>query len=796
VSPAWKSKLARLSHMSWDEIRTRGGQEFYKRSELARYRLGQPQTLPAIAPTARPRPHFFFPAGAAQERANLLRAHLPAVALEILHRADDIRRHHFDLLGYEDLDYGTEIDWHSDRVHGKRAPRDPWFTIPFLDFSVVGDHKITWELNRHQYFVTLAKAWLLSHDEKYIRELVTQWKSWVGANPYPLGINWGSSLEAAFRSLSWIWSDHLLEGAPGLAEFRVELLPSLALHGRYIERYLSTYFSPNTHLIGEAAALFFIGTLYPEIARAARWREKGWNILLQETRRQVRPDGVYFEQSLHYHVYALDFFLHARALAAMQGIPVPAEYDAALNKMLAVVEALSQAGPPEGFGDDDGGRLFDPRRNRTEHMVDPLATGTLIYGRNDLLAARLTEESIWMFGQSAIDALDSRNSRAVPTSAAFRDGGIYVFGDSQPAANQIVVDAGPQGIGRSGHGHADALSLRLGMNGRRWLVDGGSGVYIAADPADRNVLRRTAAHNTLRVDGLDQAEIDGPFSWTVLPETRLDNWTSGKSFTYFAGSHNGYARLADPVTHSRCVVKINGGPMLVRDVALGSQEHDLEVRWHFANDLEATNVRDHYITVSIAEEGAREEFLDLIMPEQSIWQMEVTRTLISPVYGKFEKAPLLRAHARVRLPAEVATLLSLRTTRPESNSRFVSLPQKAVHTYRWVEGDSRHEFCFALDKRPWDCGPWFSDAEFFYQRIEGESLAHLVVVGGTYLAWQGREVLRAAAPSEFFEWRKADGLLHSEPNRFSVSPLFYEFTGGAILPADSSLISSTYAEKP
>jgi hypothetical protein len=131
------------------------------------------------------------------------------------------------------------------------------------------------------------------------------------ANPYPLGINWGSALEVAFRSLSWIWVDQMLSDAPGYTELRAKLLPALAFHGRYIERYLSTYFSPNTHLLGEAVALFFLGTLYPQIAAASRWQQIGWKIVLQAAQRQVRPDGVYLEQSLHYHVYALtSYFIH------------------------------------------------------------------------------------------------------------------------------------------------------------------------------------------------------------------------------------------------------------------------------------------------------------------------------------------------------------------------------------------------------------------------------------------------------------------------------------------------------
>jgi hypothetical protein len=794
VPSGWQNKLARLSQMNWDEIRTRIRQEFHKHSELVLYRMGvQRAAIPSHESPGR-QPEFFFPRSGAQERAGHVRAHFPAEALEILHQADDLRRHSFHLLGYEDLDYGAEIDWHLDRVHGKLAPLDPWFKIPFLDFAVVGDHKVTWELNRHQHLVTLAKAWLLSNDDKYVREIIAQFRSWIKANPYPLGINWGSSLEVAFRSLSWIWVDQLLAGAPSHSEFHKELLPALAFHGRYIERYLSTYFSPNTHLLGEAAALFFIGTLYPQIATASRWQQSGWRILLEEAQRQVRSDGVYFEQSLHYHVYALDFFLHARLLAAKNGISIPVEYDSSLGRMLDVVQALSQAGPPEGFGDDDGGRVFNPRRNRTEQMTDPLAIGAVLYHRKDLSAARLTEESIWLFGQQAAEAFCNATPHPRPVSAAFPDGGLYILADSQPFPQQIVVDAGPQGIGHCGHGHADALSVRLTMNGQRWLVDAGSGVYISADSSDRHAFRGTAAHNTMQVDGMDQAKPDGPFSWSVIPTTRLENWTTGKTFSYFAGSHDGYTRLADPVTHCRYVVKINGGPALVRDLALGQQEHDLEVPWHFSPELEVRQTRENAWVASKAD--VDESALSMIVPAETIWQMEITRSLTSPAYGKFQPAPLARLHACLRLPAEIATLLQPNSAAIDRPGNLVSMRQAAVQVYEWVEESANHRFCFALDKRPWNFGPWFSDAEFLYCRIAADNLTHLIVVGGTYVAWQGRELLRAPRPSSFFEWRKQDELLHAEPDRFSISPLFQELTGGAILPAATSNITSTYAEKP
>ena len=210
---------------------------------------------------------------------------------------------------------------------------------------------------------------------------MAQWRSWIKANPYPLGINWGSTLEVAFRSLSWIWVDQLLAAAAECADFRAELRRRSRFTGVTLSDICLLIFLLTRTCWGKRLRCSFLGTLYPQMPGAARWKESGWEIVLREAGRQVRPDGVYFEQSLYYHVYALDFFLYARWLASRNRIEIPPAYDAVLGRMLDVVAALAQAGPAEGFGDDDGGRLWNPRRNRTEQMTDPLALGAVMYSQ-------------------------------------------------------------------------------------------------------------------------------------------------------------------------------------------------------------------------------------------------------------------------------------------------------------------------------------------------------------------------------------------------------------------------------
>ena len=741
----WREIGKRLVRMDRAELRDRVRQELGKRQDGVLSHLGVDFARRSRNSAAHKAGTFFFSPDSVPDILSLLRQRLPGQAERIVEQANKILNHRFDLLGYENLDYGSPVDWHLDAVHGKRAPRRLFYNIRYLDFEEVGDSKVTWEANRHQHLVTLAKAYRLTGDHNYLDETLRQWRHWQADNPYPIGINWVSSLEAAFRTFSWIWTYQLLKGSQHLPDLRNEWLRALALHGRHIERYLSTYFSPNTHLLGEGVGLFFLGVLCPELTAADRWKSRGWEIILQEADRQVRADGFHFEQSTYYHVYALDFFLHSAVLASLNGISIPRSFEATLDKMLAALCLLGRCGLPPRFGDDDGGRLFDPRRNRAEHLLDPLATGAILFQSGDYKAAasELREETLWLLGAEGVRRWDELEASRPPMhSAALQDSGFYLL-TSQNPSGQLIVDAGPQGTQSGGHGHADALSICLQSQGRSLLIDPGTYQYVG-EHSERDLFRGTAMHNTLRVDGADQAESATAFSWRRLTQAKAEQRIQGRSFDLLVASHDGYERLPHPVTHRRWVLSLRNGVYLVRDTVEGAGKHRLDISWHLGQEMQL--VEEGVFRVKDASHG-----LAVLPGHAQGWAQEVNRASWSPAYG--QKAPMtaLNFGTWTELPAEFTVLLvTLEEAhrRPGSFARIREEQEDVlVSAYRYQSMDHEYSFFFAEGGKGWRHGAASSDAEFLcWGRKQGAVDQTLVLCNGTYAVIDDGPELRCKRP--------------------------------------------------
>ncbi|MEJ7699130.1 MAG: heparinase II/III family protein [Pyrinomonadaceae bacterium] len=365
-----------------------------------------------------------------------LRRHFPDEENRIINRANRICEGLFDLLGYENLRFGGKIpDWHFDPISQKTSSKLHWSTIEEVNAAETGDKKIIWELNRHQYFTILGRAYWLTKDERYAETLVAHLESWFAENPPKVGINWLSSLEVAFRSISWIWAFYFFKNSPRLtSEIFVKMVKYLYLHARHLETYLSTYFSPNTHLTGEALGLYFLGAFLPELEEAKRWKKVGYKILLDATDFQIRADGGYCEQSSHYHRYTTDFYTNLLILRQLEGAQIERKHLEKLNQLLEFLLFITEPnGKTTLFGDDDGGRFYFLDERPITDFRPTLTLGAVLFGRGDLkfAAKEASAELLWLLGAEGLrkfDELEAFEPKEV--SKAFKTSGFFAMRDS------------------------------------------------------------------------------------------------------------------------------------------------------------------------------------------------------------------------------------------------------------------------------------------------------------------------------------------------------------------------------
>lgn len=501
----------------------------------------------------------------------------PGAAADAAARADRILNGRYDLLGYRGVHCArrdTHIDWHADPVHGRRAPERFYSDVPFLN-PEIGDHKIIWELNRHQHWLQLGRAAWLTGETHYAHEIIRQFDSWLEQNPPLTGINWASMLEIGLRAISWTWALHALlairepVGSAWLVDFAVALDRSLT----HVERHLSYYFSPNTHLTGEALALYVVGTALPELAGSGRWADTGRRVLLDEIERQILSDGGHVERSTHYQRYTLDFYLLATLTARSAGDDLAAQRFADASDRLATFTRTIAAddGQLPRLGDDDGGMLWPLTGRPCGDVRDSLSVAAAVLGRADLAPWGTCEEVLWIAGP---DAGVPPGAAAPLATRLLSPTGYFVARDD--SGSHAVFDVGPHGYMNGGHAHADALALTLVVEGRPLLIDPGTSTYTMR-PELRDRMRSSMSHNTITVDDRSQSVPGGPFHWQSAAHARVLAARQNPAFDWIEAAHDGYEGLV----HRRTVIRSADAGWLIADVIEGHGRHVAAAHWHF-----------------------------------------------------------------------------------------------------------------------------------------------------------------------------------------------------------------------
>ncbi len=765
------SKLKKLRGRSYDELMVRGHQALSALGE--RHGWSRQTRLPTdssirtlftstnispsdIRKTFAP-PHTFF-AGMRNRPATIeaLKNRWPKSAESIIRRADQIRAGKFDLLGYKSLWFGDPIDWHLEPVAGRRAPLIHWSRFNELDATSFGDQKIVRELGRHQYYICLGQAYWLTGHERYASTFVSHLESWMDQNPPKIGTHWGSSLEIAFRSISWLWSFYFFNESAAFSDAVFnKALSFLYLNARHLETYLSTYFSPNTHLTGEALGLLYIGTVLPQFREASRWRLTGEQILLEQLPIHIRPDGVYFEQSSYYHRYTADIYTHFLILEENSGNEASPEVR---SKIELLMEHLMYITRPDGttpiFGDDDGGRLMFFDSSQANDFRAVLSNGALMFGRSDFkfVAGAIKEDTLWLLGADALREFEQLPPKEpAKRSVGFVDSGYYVMRDDwTPRGNYLLFDSGLHGGSSCGHAHADSLSIDVAAKGRTLLVDPGTYTYTGSAEL-RDWFRSSMAHNTVTIDGKSSSVPSDPFAWSSVARSRCLKWISRDRFDFISGTHDGYSRLPDPVSHVRSILFFKGDYWIIRDQISANHQHHAQLWLHFAPDVLVNIAPDNAQDCRISEKG-----LDVqVFAVSGSWTAE--KAWVSNCYGSKEEAPCFVFSTGAQ---EVVTFLL-----PQGDGAASRTTVREIEAIGGTAYEVTHaagiDVVMLKDMRSAqvETARFGSDFQWTWARFseadEG-SPTELVLISGTTLHIQGKRVLCTRTPLEYLVARRVE----------------------------------------
>ncbi|MDW7712333.1 MAG: alginate lyase family protein [Deferrisomatales bacterium] len=403
-----------------------------------------------------------------------------------------------------------------------------------------------------------------------------------------------------------------LGGSPAADQ---RLLEAIHDHGWWISKKLSLYSSLGNHTIAESVGLVFAGAVFRLEQGGRAWLETGIRLLEQELAHQVLADGGPAEQSLAYHRFVLDLYWLAVSFLELNRLHDCSSWKPPLLRGEAFLEAFQvRPGEVPSIGDSDDGHAVAPGLHPT---------------RGDGLAV-----------PDAGDRVTAQNVAGISCST-FHDAGYSVVRSDRGLF--LTLDHGPLGMAPLyNHGHADALSITLAVNGTALIVDPGTYRYNGV-PEWRRYFKGTRAHNTVCVDGEDQAVQETSFLWSKPYRAELEEQYFGEDGLRLVARHDGYRRLKRPVVHRRTVQIGPDGTTLLSDAFSGPGRHSFELHFHLHPEVSVTRDGPWWKV----ERTGQCAWIGLLGPRES--RFEVRRGEESPIFGWYsrgyghkEPAPVLR----------------------------------------------------------------------------------------------------------------------------------------------------------
>ena len=551
-------------------------------------------------------------------------------------------------------------------------PDVEWFRNPFTgqldsaekhwcdrnDFDPVrGDIKYIWEPSRFSWAYVLARAYSASGRDEYAETFWHLLESWMAANPPQMGPNWQCGQEVAIRVMACVFAFYTFWKSPATTDERIaQMTVFLAASAERIAKNTNyARAQMGNHATSEAAGLWTVALLFPELKHASRWRRLAKFILEDEARLYNSPDGSYTQHSMNYQRLMMHAYLWSFQLAELNRLSFSNLSVERLTQSYTFLYQLQDkaTGRLPNYGPNDGSNILP--LDSCDYLDYRPVIGAMhyLFNRERLYEDGPWEEAIfWLFGP------DSLNAPVRPCqceSKDFSQGGYFTL-RGQGSWGMVRCHSY-----RNRPNQADMLHLDLWWNGLNVLRDSGSFSYYDPELQLNTYFVSTAAHNTVVVGRTDQM-IKGPhFRWSSLLKSRFRTHRRQGELEIWQGEHYGYQRLECHATHRRTICRLGDSFWLIVDDVLGRGCENIQLFWHFADfpyQIKGELVQlqpessEIYVFVSASSD-------EMIRRVERGSESENRMGWESLYYGEMKPTPSICVESCTDLPSRFVTLVGL-----------------------------------------------------------------------------------------------------------------------------------------
>ena len=475
----------------------------------------------------------------------------------IIEAADRISGHEFGIFERK-VAFGDVIDWHFSET-GRNWPSVHWSLLN-INYGMYGDVKYTWELNKHQFFSTLGKAFLISGNKKYLREFIDMIKTWIEQNPPEIGVNWANNQELAYRSISWITAlnffAHELNNITIIDILRVLLKHAQHIYGdiNYTVKCVR-----NSHILGDAVGLAVLAMFLSEYSDADKWYKKAYDTITNAIKWIFQEDGSYSLFSPNYHRISLYFLLLYALVAKRHEYTLPPKIWKTLeNGIFALSHIMQSSGLLPVIGYSDNAKPVRLTEDASDNIMPLLAIASVLFENAyfKTLSGGQNEELFWLLGAEGMEKYNAiQANNKIKNASVQLNNGIYVLNGEK---FQAYVLGGSHPV--NSQRHSDYLSIGIIFRGLDFIVDGGNYKY-NTERRWNHYFRSSFAHNTVIADGKSQALPYREFRWLNRGECFLNEFSEQDKYTVFDGWHNAYEKSG--IRHRRIVILFKGQEFLL-----------------------------------------------------------------------------------------------------------------------------------------------------------------------------------------------------------------------------------------